>query len=119
MLIVSLLVTAAGFAQKTVQDANAQRRAVAAFHAIEASDGIDLYISQGSEEGLAVSASTTEYRDKIHSEVVNGTLKLYYDKPNRWGISWGSNRKLKAYVSVRNLDNLHASGGSDRAPSVR
>lgn len=113
ILIVFLFVTATGFAQKTVQDANAQRRAVPVFHAIEASDGIDLYISQGNDEGLAVSASTSEYRNRIHSEVVNGTLKLYYDKPNKWGISWSSNRKLKAYISIRSLDNLDVSGGSD------
>jgi hypothetical protein len=113
MLIISLFITAAGFTQKTVQDANAQRRPVTAFHAIEVSDGIDLYISQGGEENLAVSAATPEYRDKIRSEVVNGTLKLYYDKPDKWGIHWNNNRKLKAYVSVKALDDLHASGGSD------
>jgi hypothetical protein len=63
---------------------------------------------------VAVSASSDEYRDKIHVEVVNGTLKIFYERDRSWGMSinWG-NRKLKAYVSVKTLDKLYASGGAD------
>ncbi|HEY0679356.1 MAG TPA: head GIN domain-containing protein, partial [Chitinophagaceae bacterium] len=41
-------------------------------------------------------------------------LKIYYDTESRW-FTWGgwTNRKLKAYVSVKNIDGLTASGGSD------
>ena len=69
-------------------------------------------IRQGNEEGVAVSASKTEYRDKIKIVVENGVLKIYYDD-NNW-FSWGwSSRKLKAYVSVKTIDALRGSGGSD------
>src|SRR5688572_3046844 len=98
-------------AQKTINDANAQKRNVTGFHAIEVSGGIDLYLSQG-EEAVAVSASKDEYRDKIITEVKNGVLKIWFDWKNNIRIDW-SNRKLKAYVSVKNLDGLEASGGSD------
>jgi ribosomal protein S6E (S10) len=45
-------------------------------------------------------------------EVVNGVLKIYYER-NKINWSWGINRKLRAYVSVKTLDGLSASGGSD------
>lgn len=114
ILFVSLLISLGLSAQKTVHDDNAVVRNAKGFHAIEISDGIDLYLSQANEEAVAVSASSSDYRDKIKVEVVNGTLKIYYERDRNWGMSinWG-NRKMKAYVSVKNLDKLHASGGAD------
>ncbi len=100
-------------AQQTINDPHAVKRTARNFHAIEISDGIDLYLSQGNEEAVAVSASTSEYRDRIEVEVNDGVLKIYYEKDRQWGFSFGSNRKLKAYVSVKMLDKLAASGGSD------
>lgn len=99
-------------AQKTIHDPNAVTRNARNFHAIDISDGIDLYLSQDNEEAVAVSASDKDYRDKIAVEVVDGVLKIYFDNQGRWGFSFG-NRKLKAYVSVKMLDKLTASGGSD------
>jgi hypothetical protein len=95
-----------------VDDKNAQRRQVSGFHGVKVSHGIDLYISQSSEETVVVSASDEEYRNKIKTVVENGILKIYYDDNKSWGINWG-NRKLRAYVSIRNIDQLDASGGSD------
>jgi hypothetical protein len=104
------LITTAS-AQKTINDANAQKRNVSGFHAIEVSGGIDLYLSQG-EEGVAVSASKEEYRAKIKTEVKDGVLKIWYEWNSNFRMDWG-NRKLKAYVSFKNLDRLEGSGGSD------
>src|SRR6188474_3496230 len=98
-------------AQKTIKDANAEKRNVSGFHAIEVSGGIDLYLSQG-DEAVAVSASKDEYRDKIVTEVKNGVLKIWFDWKSNLRVDWG-NHKLKAYVSARNLDRLEGSGGSD------
>jgi hypothetical protein len=111
LLILGLALSVGVQAQKTIHDDNAQSRSAKNFHAIEMSDGIDLYLTQSNEESVAVSASSTEYRDKIKVEVVNGVLKIYYEQQG-WGMSW-SNRKLKAYVSVKNIDHLSASGGAD------
>lgn len=109
LVVLGLIVTAS--AQKTVNDANAEKRNVSGFHAVEVSGGIDLYLSQG-DEAVAVSASKAEYRDKIITEVVNGVLKIHFDWKSNLKFDWG-NRKMKAYVSVKNIDALRASGGSD------
>jgi hypothetical protein len=112
-LLTAVLITLNATAQKTIHDANAVTRSAKGFHAIEMSDGIDLYLSQGNEEAVAVSASSAEYRDKIRVDVVNGVLKIRYDNEDRgWKVNWG-NRKMKAYVSVKTIDRLVASGGAD------
>lgn len=110
LLVAIGLITMAS-AQKIINDANTQKRNISGFHAIEVSGGIDLYLSQG-DEAVAVSASKVEYRDKIITEVKNGVLKIWFDWKSNVKIEW-SNRKLKAYVSFKNLDGLEASGGSD------
>lgn len=97
-------------AQKKINDPNAVKRNVTSFHAIQVSDGIDLYLTQGNE-AVAVSASSEEYRNKIITKVENGVLKIYYE--HAINFSWGNNRKMKAYVSFKTLDGLNASGGSD------
>ena len=109
LLVTGLITTVS--AQKTVNDANAQKRNVSGFHAIEVSGGIDLYLSQG-EEAVAVSAAKTEYRDKIITEVKDGVLKIWYEWNSNLRFEW-SNHKLKAYVSFKDLDRLEGSGGSD------
>jgi hypothetical protein len=109
-LLVTGLVTTAS-AQKTINDANAEKRNVSAFHAIEVSGGIDLYLSQG-EEAVAVSASKNEYRAKIKTEVKDGVLKIWYEWNSNLRFDW-SNHKLKAYVSFKDIDRLEGSGGSD------
>lgn len=102
-------------AQKTVvEDKNAEVRSVSGFHGVYISSGIDLYITQGSTEGVAVSATERKYRDNIKTVVENGILKIYYDAGIGVHINWGwGNKKMKAYVTVKNIDDLHASGGSD------
>ncbi|HUR66412.1 MAG TPA: head GIN domain-containing protein [Chitinophagaceae bacterium] len=111
VVLFAVLVTATQ-AQKTINDANAEKRTASGYHAIEVSGGIDLYLSSGNES-VAVSASETKYRDNIITEVKDGVLKIWYDqKKNGLNAEWG-NRKLKAYVSYKTLDKLNGSGGSD------
>lgn len=112
-LLFFLLCTLAVGAQKTVHDANATIRDVRNFHAIEIADGVDLYLTQSNEEAVAVSASTHEYRNRIRTEVINGVLKINFNPENTWKLNWFGNRKLKAYVSLKTLDKLLATGGSD------
>lgn len=97
--------------EKTIRDNNAQKRDVTGYHAIHISGGIDLYLSQG-DEAVAVSAADLSDRDRIVTEVENGVLQVHMaGQRMHWG-SWGD-RKLKAYVSFKQLDGLNASGGSD------
>lgn len=100
------------FAQdKIVYDANAEVRQVSSFHAIEVSNGINLIIKQGSTEAVAVSASSSDIRDRIKTEVVNGKLKIYFD--NHGWHDWSIKKNLKAYVSFKNIDALEANSGAD------
>lgn len=109
ILLMTVLFAAA---QKTIiDDDNAEVRTVnGSFNAIKVSGGIDLYLSQYETESVAVSASEVEYRNDIKTEVDNGVLKIYFDGSRL--TSW-KNRKLRAYVSFKNLELLVASGASD------
>ena len=102
------------FAQdnKVINDANAVVRTLnGSFSSISVSSGIDLYLTQGNEESAAVSAANAKQIDMIKTEVVNGTLKIYFDNK---GESWKSDHKrLKAYVSFKTLEKLDVSSGSD------
>jgi len=99
-------------AQNTViRDPHAEARTVGSFTAIEVSNGIDLVIKQGSENAVAVSASTPEIRSRLKTEVANGKLKIYFDS-----YGWHNNttkKELKAYVSIKDLEKLDANSGAD------
>jgi len=95
-----------------VHDNNAQPRTVSgSFSGIAVSGAIDLYLSQSNEETVVVSAADAKYRDKIVTEIKNGTLEIYYsDKGFQWS---AGDKKLKAYVSFKTISKLTASGSSD------
>src|SRR5579863_7130282 len=78
----------AAFAQnpKVINDPNAQKRTASGFHGVQIGGGIDLYLSQGADEAVAVSASSPEYRDRIVTEVQDGILHIYID--DKWHWSW-------------------------------
>ena len=110
--LAAMLSIAIAWSQKTlVNDANAEQRILTgSFNAIKVSGGIDLYLSQYETESIAVSASEEKYRENIKTVIENGTLKIYYDGDKL--LHWG-NKKLKAYISFKNLEKLTASGASD------
>jgi hypothetical protein len=108
-MVVGLLAFTARAQKTVIHDQNAEQRPVKGYHGIEVSNAINLYLSQGDEETVVVSAPDTKWRDRIRTEVVDGILKISLDNP-RWSIG---NTKLKAYVSFTVLDRLEASGASD------
>lgn len=100
------------YGQKTIiNDPHAEVRSVGNFYAIKISGGIDLYLSQGEKEAIAVSAEEVKFRNQVKTIVENGVLNIWYDN-NNWRMNTG-NRKLTAYVSFRKLDKITASGASD------
>ena len=115
-LFLSFLVLAisagAAFAQKDTRDANAEKRTVSSFHGIEVSTGIELILTEGNSEEVAVSAATTEFRDKIVTKVENGILKIYYENKLNAINTKKEKKELKAWVSYKNLDRLDANTGA-------
>jgi hypothetical protein len=116
LILLFWLVVAAGFVsfgqEKLIQDPNVEKRSVTGFNTIRVEDGIDLYLTQDDNEAVAVSAAKLEYRDKIRTTVDNGVLRIWFDSNPITVLSW-RNRQLRAYVSVKTLKELNASGGSD------
>ena len=94
-----------------IYDENAQKRNVPSFTAIKVSHAIDLYITQSDKTELAVSASSDELIKQIVTEVVGGTLIIRMSEDQSWWNwkKWG-NTKAKAYVSVKELNAITASG---------
>jgi hypothetical protein len=99
-------------AQETViMDPNAQQRPAKGYHGIRVSDAIDLYLSQGQEEKVVVSAKDLKIRDKIKTAVVDGILIISFEGSWKW---WHTGKqKMKAYVSYTLLDEITASGASN------
>jgi len=99
-------------AQKTISDANAEKRDVSGFHGINVATGIKLIISEGETEQVVVSADRLEYREKIITRVEKGILKIYYE--NKFGAinDRKEKKELKAYVSYKMLDELDANTGA-------
>jgi Putative auto-transporter adhesin, head GIN domain len=112
MLAACIIMVSASAQQGIVHDANAQVRKVGEFHAIRVSTGIHLYLAQGNETAVAVSASDPVYRNRIRTEVVDGVLNIYYEN-NEWKF-WGDDprKDLKAYVSCSTINGLRASSGA-------
>src|SRR5436190_14656567 len=110
-LLLMSLVMVAGLYDQQVNDPNAEVREAKSFHGIHLSSAFDVYLSQSNEEAVAVSASETKFRDHIIVEVKDGILYISYDSK---GFRWGSgNKKLKAYVSFKQIDKLSISGACD------
>ena len=115
MFSASLFLVFAACAQKSpiIYDNNAQIRTLGNFNAIRVSSAIDLYLTQSSTNQVAVSASNEETRDQIETFVEGNTLVLRLKSGNSW-FQWKNweNKKVRAYVSVRDLNALTASGAT-------
>jgi hypothetical protein len=114
VMLMTMLVSGVLFAQKTINDPNAEPRNLSGFHAIKISNAFDVYISQGNEDAVAISASKAEYKAKIITRVENGVLIIRFDDDKKFWKGWNGDKvKLKAYISVKKLDKLDVSGACD------
>jgi hypothetical protein len=108
--VFGLLLMVSFVTAQQINDPNVEVRQVSGFSSIKISNAIDLYLSQG-DEAVAISADKESYRRQIKTVVENGVLRIWYENTGD-GFKMG-NRKLKAYVSLKNLVKLQASGASD------
>ncbi len=113
LCVAVLMAFSATIAQKVVYDGNnAQKRNISSFHAIETSSGIEVIISKGDKEELAVSVGNTDYLDEVSTVVEKGTLKISRQGDWKFWNKW-KNWRVKVYVSYKNIDAVKAtSGGS-------
>lgn len=109
VLLTAFIGSRAQVQKNLVVDADAEVRTVDAFTGIEVSGAIDLYISQGNEGAVAISANSDEIRQRIRTEVRSGILHIYLDGKGLNWKKWGNN-KMKAYVTYKTLNRLEASG---------
>lgn len=110
LMLMVMLSPAIGQNDKTiVYDANAEVRKLTGFDGVEVSGAIDLYISQGTEEAIAVSSSSSEMLSRVRTEIRGSTLRIFFDSKGMNWKSWG-NYKLKAYVTFKKITHVEASG---------
>ena len=95
--------------KKMVFDGAAEDRNLTGFTSINVTNAFDVYISQGTEDAVAVSKSDASGTSYIITNVSGGVLYISYRYK---GWSWSSlrNNKLKAYITVKNLEKLSVSG---------
>ena len=105
-IIAGIGIAANGHSDKT------ENRNLSNFKAIKVSTGIDLFITMGTTEEVKIVADD-DIIDDLITEVSDGTLKIYMKQSNNW-FNWNSgNQTRKAYVTVKELKEIHASSGSD------
>ncbi|MFZ5978613.1 MAG: hypothetical protein GTN67_10525 [Hydrotalea flava] len=93
-----------------VYDANAEVRKVGNFSGLDVSGAVTVYLSQGNTNAVAISADGGD-KAKIITEVKNDVLHIYTESGfwNKW--NW-SDKKIKAYVTVTDLNKIVLSGAS-------
>jgi Putative auto-transporter adhesin, head GIN domain len=96
--------------QAQINDENAQVRQASGYHGINVSSAFNVYLSQSNEEAVAVSAASVKDRDMITVEVKEGILYIGLSKAWKWS---NGNKKLRAYISFKQLDKLNISGACD------
>jgi hypothetical protein len=108
-LLLILSSACAQTSKKMVVDGAAEDRKLSGFTSINVTNAFDVYISQGTEDAVAVSKSDASGTSNIITNVSGGVLYISYRYK---GWSWSSlrNNKLKAYITVKDLQKLTVSG---------
>ncbi len=110
LVLITGLVMGAGIFAQQVNDPNAEVREAKNYHGISVSNAFDIYLSQSNDEAVAVSAADMKDREMIKVEVKEGILYIGLEKGWKWN---SGNRKLKAYISFKQIDKLNVSGACD------
>ena len=96
--------------EKTVvYDANAEVRTVEPFTGIKVSNAFAVYVSQGTENAVAVSINDADQLKNIKTEVKNCILHISIQS-SAWKAFNG--KSPKAYITVKDLQRLEVSGAS-------
>lgn len=118
LLAITMLFSMA-LGQEVVTGEHVQKRNIGSFHAVKTSSGIQVILTKGTKEELAVTTNDADLLDRVKTTVSNGVLKIGRENDD-WRF-WERRRnwKVVVYVSYKDLDGLEAnSGGSIQAKSV-
>lgn len=94
--------------QQVFHDPDAQIRNVGAFTSVDVSSSIELELSQGKEDVVAVSTLGKGNIDALKTEVRNGVLRIWFDQ-KKW---FNNNTHARAYVSAKSLSGVTGSGAT-------
>jgi hypothetical protein len=118
-LLICAILVCLFFSGATAQKNVTTTRQASGFNAVSVSSGVDLYITQGSNESVKIEADE-DFQKYVIVKVQNGTLEIYIEPNHSGAINITSlfkkmslTNKLKAYVTLPDLTKLNASGGSD------
>ena len=109
IIIISTILVTNVNAQKWGSDKNVakEERKISSFNAVSVGGGIDVYISQGTPTGKLRVEASDHAIDRLATEVEDGVLRVFYKKRIR------NVRKAAVYITVKDLDKIISSGGSD------
>jgi hypothetical protein len=111
ILIAIVFTIANGYAQTEVNESNSQKRNIGSFNSISVSSGIEVIITQGDKEELAVTVGDLSYLNQVKTTVSNGVLTISRDVEWKFWNTW-KNWSVRVYVSYINVDKLTASSGA-------
>ena len=91
-----------------------QERKVPVFSSITATDGIRVHVRQGEQTQVDVETSSSSLSDKVKTVVEEGVLRVYFDASQdpTWKGLVGSSEEFHVYVTVDDLQVIHASKGA-------
>jgi hypothetical protein len=110
ILLFLTLSTLSIYAQTTEEIRN-----ISNFKGIRTSSGIDLYIKQGNIESIKI-VGDKDKMEKVITEKEGDILKIYAGSKKGWfnfDFDWSNKKAIKVYVTIKNLNSLSATGGSD------
>jgi hypothetical protein len=111
-ILVTTLMLSATAQKDIINDPNAEARVISgSFTSIKVTGGIDLFLSEGDQEAIAVSASESKFSNAIKTEINNGQLRIYFEGEKAWN-NW-KNKNLRVYIAYKNLEKLEATGACD------
>ena len=106
IVLLAFLLQAETCAEKDYGPEKKVVREVGMFTAIEVSDGIDVYLTQGELEPLVVEAQE-QLIDDLITVVKDDVLKIYIDRATTFM------KTARVHVTVPNIKKIETSGGSD------
>lgn len=101
--------------EKVINDANAREVKVESFEGVEISGSIDLYLTQGDVEKVALSAKDPADLENIEAVVEDDMLKIRFKKNKSWWSNqWNTMGKhYRAYVSAKTLNRVGLAGSGN------